>query len=106
MTRKGHGRLETRTITVSSQLKDFLDWPYPDQVLKLERRFVSLTIVEIQEQIEYGFQPDAGRKCSPQLLDKIRFWGALKMACIIAELTLTSINATVLLEQGRFLHIT
>jgi hypothetical protein len=25
---KGHGRLEQRTLTVSSQLQDFLDWPY------------------------------------------------------------------------------
>ena len=38
---KGHSRLETRTITMSSQLKDFLDWRYLEQVFKLERHFVS-----------------------------------------------------------------
>ena len=38
---KGHGRLEERTLTVSSQLKDFLDWPYLEQVFQLQRRFVS-----------------------------------------------------------------
>ena len=54
-TNKGHGRLETRTITVSSQLKDFLDWPYLEQVFKLERRFVSLKTGAVQEQIEFGF---------------------------------------------------
>jgi hypothetical protein len=27
-TSKGHGRLEERTLTVSSQLNDFLNWPY------------------------------------------------------------------------------
>ena len=32
----------TPTITVSSQLQDFLDWPFLAQVFKLERRFISL----------------------------------------------------------------
>ena len=76
-TNKGHGRLETRTLTVSSQLKDFLDWPYLEQVFKLERRFVSLKTGEIQEQIEYGFTSLMREEIAPrQLLDKIRsYWG-------------------------------
>ncbi len=76
-TNKGHGRLETRTITVSSQLKDFLDWPYLEQVFKLERRFVSLKTGEIQEQIEYGFTSLRREEITPlQLLAKTRsYWG-------------------------------
>lgn len=35
---KGHGRLEQRTITVSRMLHEYLDWPYLDQVFRLERR--------------------------------------------------------------------
>ncbi len=35
---KGHGRLEERIITVSSELQDYSDWPYLAQVFKLERR--------------------------------------------------------------------
>jgi predicted transposase YbfD/YdcC len=34
---KGHGRLEERTITVSRMLRDYIDWPYLDQVFRLER---------------------------------------------------------------------
>jgi predicted transposase YbfD/YdcC len=76
-TNKGHGRLETRTITVSSQLKDFLDWPYLEQVFKLERRFVSLKTGEIQEQTEYGFTSLTRQEIVPsELLNKIRsYWG-------------------------------
>jgi predicted transposase YbfD/YdcC len=76
-TNKGHGRLETRTITVSSQLKDFLDWPYLEQVFKLERRFVSLKTGAIQEQTQYGFTSLSRGEIAPlQLLDKIRsYWG-------------------------------
>ncbi len=76
-TNKGHGRLETRTITVSSQLKDFLDWPYLEQVFKLHRRFVSLKTGEIQEQIEYGFTSLTREEITPiDLMNKIRsYWG-------------------------------
>lgn len=76
-TNKGHGRLETRTLTVSSQLKDFLDWPYLEQVFKLERRFVSFKTGEIQEQIVYGFTSLTREEIAPlQLLHKTRsYWG-------------------------------
>jgi predicted transposase YbfD/YdcC len=76
-TNKGHGRQETRTITVSSQLKGFLDWPYLEQVFKMERHFVSQKTGEIQEQIEYGFTSLKRDEITPQqLLDKTRsYWG-------------------------------
>jgi predicted transposase YbfD/YdcC len=74
---KGHGRLETRTLTVSSQLKDFLDWPYLEQVFKLERRFVSLKTGEVQQQTEYGFTSLSREEISPlKLLEMTRsYWG-------------------------------
>lgn len=76
-TNKGHGRRETRTLTVSSQLNDFLDWPYLEQVFKLERRFVFHKTGEIQTQIVYGFTSLKREEISPdQLLEDIRsYWG-------------------------------
>jgi hypothetical protein len=76
-TNKGHGRLETHTLTVSSQLKDFLDWPYREQVFKLEWRFVSLKTVEIHEQIVDGFTSMSWEDLSPlKLLGMTRsYWG-------------------------------
>jgi hypothetical protein len=44
---KGHGRIEQRTLTVSSQLKDFLDWPYQEQVIY---GITSLTREEVSPQ--------------------------------------------------------
>lgn len=35
----GHGRVEERSITVSSMLEDYTTWPYLAQVFKLERRW-------------------------------------------------------------------
>ena len=34
----GHGRLEEREIIVSRMLHEYVDWPYLDQVFRLERR--------------------------------------------------------------------
>jgi predicted transposase YbfD/YdcC len=74
---KGHGRLEKRTLTVSSQLKDYLNWPYLEQVFKLERHFISTRTGEIQEQIEYGVTSLTRQESTPgQLLEHIRsYWG-------------------------------
>lgn len=74
---KGHGRLEERTLTVSSQLKDFLDWPYLEQVFQLERRFISTKTGEVQEHLVYGFTSLAREKISPKkLLKQTRsYWG-------------------------------
>jgi predicted transposase YbfD/YdcC len=74
---KGHGRLEQRTLTVSSQLQDFLDWPYLQQVFKLERKFTFLKTNKVQEQVVYGFTSLSREKIAPpQLLTLIRsYWG-------------------------------
>jgi predicted transposase YbfD/YdcC len=73
---KGHGRIEKRTITVSSQLKDFFDWPYLEQVFKLERQFTSTKTGETQEHIVYGFTSLSREVVSPaKLLSMIRsYW--------------------------------
>lgn len=74
---KAHGRIEQRTLTVSSQLKDFLDWPYLEQVFKLERRFTFLKTGKVQEQVVYGFTSLSREETHPsKLLTLIRsYWG-------------------------------
>jgi len=73
----GHGRYETRTLTTSSMLKDYLDWPYLEQVFKLERRFISTRTGEFQEQVVYGFTSLSREEISPKkLLKHTRsYWG-------------------------------
>jgi Transposase DDE domain. len=74
---KGHGRIEQRTLTTSSQLKDFLDWPYLQQVFKLERRFIFTKTGEVQEQIVYGITSLTREEVTPKtLLQMTRsYWG-------------------------------
>ena len=76
-TGKGHGRIEERRITVSSQLKDYVDWPYLEQAFKLERRFVYGKTGEIKQETIYGITSLPKEKASPEkLLEIVRSeWG-------------------------------
>lgn len=74
---KGHGRLEERTLTVSSQLKDYLQWPYLEQVFMLDRRYTFTKSGETRQQTRYGFTSLSREKITPiELLEMIRsYWG-------------------------------
>jgi predicted transposase YbfD/YdcC len=74
---KGHGRIEKRTITVSSQLKDFLAWPYLEQVFKLERQFTFSRTGKTQAYIVYGITSMNRDEITPgKLLQMTRsYWG-------------------------------
>jgi len=50
---KGHGRLERRTLTASSQLKGYLDWPGAEQVFRLERHFVRMGDGKVTHETAY-----------------------------------------------------
>ncbi len=44
---KGHSRHEERTLTTSSLLNDYLDWPGLAQVFKLECRSINTATGEV-----------------------------------------------------------
>ena len=58
-------------------LKDYLDWPYLEQVFKLERRFTHLKTGEVTLQISYGLTSLSPVQANPeQLLHYLRsYWG-------------------------------
>lgn len=74
---KGHGRIETRTLTTSSQLNDFLDWPFLQQVFKLERTAMICKTGKTRHEIVYGVTSLSAEEAGPkQLLDMLRsYWG-------------------------------
>jgi len=51
---KEHGRLEERTITVSSLLNDYLDWPSVQQVFKIERHCIHSSTGKVHRETQYG----------------------------------------------------
>jgi hypothetical protein len=74
---KAHGRLEERTLTASSLLKDYLDWPGLGQVFRLERRFTTLATGGVHTEVQYGLTSLTTAEASPdRLLEIVRSqWG-------------------------------
>lgn len=74
---KGHGRLEKRTLLVSTELNEYLDWPHVAQVFRLEREVWHAKHQAWRRQIIYGLTSLSPEKASPkQLLRLTRaYWG-------------------------------
>ena len=63
-----HGRWERRTITVSSMLQDYCDWPYLAQVFKLEREVVYLKSGKRTCEVAYGITSLSAEVALPKRL--------------------------------------
>jgi predicted transposase YbfD/YdcC len=76
LTSKGHGRLEVRTLTTSSQLNDFLDWPFLQQVFQLKRTITISKTGKTRQETIYGLTSLSAEQASPaQLLQMLRsYW--------------------------------
>jgi predicted transposase YbfD/YdcC len=73
----GHGRVEERKITLSSLLKDYLDWPHVQQVFKLERYFICSLSGKIHRETQYGLTSlNSDQACPQKMLELVRSeWG-------------------------------
>ena len=74
---KGHGRIEKRTMMVSTELNDYLDWPYVAQVFRLEREVWHTKYQGRTRQVVYGLTSLTPHKASPRKLLTLtrQFWG-------------------------------
>lgn len=74
---KGHGRIERRTLTVSSDLKGYVDWPYAEQVFQLEREFKQLNTGQFTREVVYGVSSLTATEADAARLLAItrRHWG-------------------------------
>lgn len=77
---KGHGRIETRTITTSEMLNHYSGWPALAQVYRLERKFDwrrNGRSIKTSCEVEFGITSLTRQKASPLLLLNIRrsHWG-------------------------------
>jgi predicted transposase YbfD/YdcC len=72
-----HGRSEKRTITVSSMLNDYLDWPSVQQVFKLDRHFTHSTTGKVHQESQYGMTSLMANQANPEkMLELVRAeWG-------------------------------
>jgi hypothetical protein len=64
-TDKGHGRLETRTIRVSSEINGYVHFPHVQQVFRIERVVTNLQGTEPREETAYGLTSRTALRASP-----------------------------------------
>ena len=74
---KGHGRIERRTLTASTELKGYIDWPFGEQVYRLERHVTRVADGTITHDVTYGISSlTSGKADAKRLLDiKRGHWG-------------------------------
>lgn len=74
---KGHGRRERRTLTSSSMLKEYVEWPGCEQVFRLRRRFVRISDDRVFEEVSYGVSSLTREEANAdRLLELVRgHWG-------------------------------
>jgi predicted transposase YbfD/YdcC len=74
---KGHGRIEKRTLTASSELKGYVTWPYAEQVFKLEREFKQMNTGKIMHEVVYGITSLTAKEAGAKRLLEITrsHWG-------------------------------
>ncbi len=74
---KQHGREEQRTLTASSDLNGYLEWPTVEQVFKLERQVKRVADGKVTHEIVYGITSLTAHQASAaQLLTFVRaHWG-------------------------------
>ena len=67
----GHGRIERRYITVTSDLNDYLDFPHVQQVFRLQRLIQHQATGQLTYQVVFGITSLSQEQCSPQQLLEI-----------------------------------
>lgn len=76
-TEKGHGRIETRQIWSSSELNEYIDFPYVGQVFCVRREFEYVKSGKKTEEIAYGITSLSKEKADPARLLQLNrgHWG-------------------------------
>jgi predicted transposase YbfD/YdcC len=67
-TEKGHGRIETRSIAVSTALNGYLKFPYVEQVVQIRRTRTILKTGKVEEESVFGITSLSTTKADPNKL--------------------------------------
>lgn len=70
---KAHGRLETRRITTTTALNDYVNWPHVGQTFRMERHATLLRSGKPREETVYGVTSLTPQDATPrQLMESVR----------------------------------
>src|SRR6266550_6228585 len=99
-TDKGHGRVEIRSIRVSSELKGYSDWPGMDQVFEIRRRWQYKG--QWREEVRYGVTSLPATVGIPQRLLKFKrgHWTIENGLHYVKDVTMGEDRSTVHADNG------
>jgi predicted transposase YbfD/YdcC len=97
---KGHGRLEIRSIRVSSELSGYSDWPGLEQVFEIRRRWQYKG--EWREEVRYGVTSLPATVAIPERLLKLKrgHWTIENRLHYVKDVTLGEDRSTIHADNG------
>ncbi len=97
---KGHGRLEVREIRVSSELADYLDWPYLQQVFEVRRTWMRKGVTK--QEMQYGITSLPPTIASPGQVLRLKrgHWGIENRLHYVKDVTLREDASTLHCDAG------
>lgn len=97
---KGHGRLEIRSIRVSSELKGYSDWPGLEQVFEIRRRWQYKG--QWREEVRYGITSLPATVAIPErlLTFKRGHWTVENRLHYVKDVTIGEDRSTVHVDNG------
>jgi predicted transposase YbfD/YdcC len=97
---KGHGRLEMRSIRVSSELQGYSDWPGLEQVFEIRRRWLSKG--QWHEEVRYGVTSLPATIAIPERLLQLKrgHWTIENRLHYVKDVTMREDQSTVHADNG------
>ena len=86
---KGHGRIEIRRIWTSNELKEYIEFPHHQQVVRIERLVTDLAGKLLRHEIVSGITSLTPEKADPERLLKIcrEHWGIENKLHYVRDIT-------------------
>lgn len=97
---KGHGRLEVREIRVSTELADYVNWPYAQQVFELRRTWTRKGVTKQQVKRGITSLPPGVASAQRVLALKRGHWGIENRLHYVKDVTLGEDRSLVHCGQG------
>src|SRR3990172_6152688 len=101
-TEKGHGRVESRKIWVSTELNDYLDFPYVGQVFCIKRQVYDCKKQSEREETVYGITDLSYEAASPERVLKLNrgHWEIENRSHYVRDVTFDEDRSQVRTQNG------
>ncbi len=99
---KGHGRIETRRIWTSVELKGYLEFPYHEQVVRIERATTDLAGKTLRHEVVSGITSLTPEKAGPERLLQINrgHWGIENKSHYVRDVTFDEDRCRIRTKSG------